>query len=215
MAFCEQFRDAHGAKIALESNMNTGSNAKKALLLITTSLPWIVGASAQQQAIDIGKSVVTVRVYKAGVFSAFGHDHEIVAPIAAGSADSDAHHVEVRIDAAALRVRDSKASEKDRNEIQTTMLGPNVLDSEHHPEIVFRSATVEPMGTGSWKVHGDLKLHGQSRPVTVEVSERGGHYLGSLLLKQAEFGIKPVRVAGGTVRVKDEIRIEFDIQMAL
>jgi polyisoprenoid-binding protein YceI len=157
---------------------------------------------------------MTVRVYKAGVFSAFGHDHEISAPLSAGSADTATHHVELRMDAGALRVRDAKASEKDRNQIQTTMLGPEVLDSEHHPEIVFRSTTIEPMGQGSWRVHGALTLHGRTRPLTVEVSQREGHYVGKSLLKQTDFGIKPVRIAGGAVRVKDEIRIEFDIQLA-
>ena len=184
------------------------------LFLATSSLAWTVAASAQEQAIDIRKSVMTVRVYKAGVFSAFGHDHEISAPLAAGSADTATHHVELRMDAGALRVRDAKASEKDRNQIQTTMLGPEVLDSEHHPEIVFRSTSVEPMGPGSWRVHGALTLHGQTGPLTVEVSQRDGHYIGKSLLKLTDFGMKPVRIAGGTVRVKDEIRIEFDIQLA-
>src|SRR5947209_4379083 len=175
------------------------------LFLATSSLAWTVAASAEQQRIDIRKSVMTVRVYKAGVFSAFGHDHEISAPLAAGSADTATHHVELRMDAGALRVRDSKASEKDRNQIQTTMLGPEVLDSERHPEIVFRSTEAEPMGQGSWSLHGDLTLHGQTRPVTVQVSDRDGHYIGSSLLKLTDFGIKPVRIAGGTVKVKDEI----------
>jgi len=89
-----------------------------------------------------------------------------------------------------------------------------VLDSEHYPEIVFRSTSAEPMGQGSWRVHGALTLHGQIRPLTVEVSQRDGHYIGNSLLKLTDFGIKPVRIAGGTVRVKDEIRIEFDIQLA-
>jgi polyisoprenoid-binding protein YceI len=184
------------------------------LFLATSSLAWTVAASAQQQAIDIRKSVMTVRVYKAGVLSAFGHDHEIAAPITGGSADTATHHVELRMDAGALRVRDAKASEKDRNAIQMTMVGPEVLDSEHYPEIVFRSTSAEPMGQGSWRVHGALTLHGQIRPLTVEVSQRDGHYIGNSLLKLTDFGIKPVRIAGGTVRVKDEIRIEFDIQLA-
>src|SRR5947199_9860689 len=119
---------------------------KRAMFGTAAVVAWAVAASAQPQAIDIRKSVVTVRAYKAGVFSAFGHDHEIAAPITGGSADTATHHVELRMDAGALRVRDPKASEKDRNEIQMTMLGPEVLDSEHHPEIVFRSTSVEPMG---------------------------------------------------------------------
>jgi polyisoprenoid-binding protein YceI len=157
---------------------------------------------------------MTVRVYKAGVLSAFGHDHEIAAPIAGGKVDSAAHTVELHTNASALRVRDPKVSEKDRDEIQTTMLGPDVLDAGRFPEIVFRSTAVEPMGTGSWKVQGTLTLHGQTQPVTAEVRETAGRYVGNSLFKLTDFGIKPVRIAGGAVKVKDEIRIEFDIQLA-
>jgi polyisoprenoid-binding protein YceI len=169
---------------------------------------------SETHAIDTGKSVMRVRVYKAGVLSAFGHDHEIAAPIAAGKADPEAHTVELRVRAAALRVQDAKASEKDRAEIQKTMLGPEVLDADRHAEIVFRSTGVEAAGAGAWTVRGTLALHGENRPIAVEVREKEGHYVGSALLKQTDFGIKPVRVAGGTVKVKDQIRIEFDIQLA-
>ena len=205
----------HGAKIAVDLDMTQRTRKTRTKIWFGTAIVMALGtASAEQQAIDIRKSVVTVRVYKAGVFSAFGYDHEIAAPVADGSADTTTHHVELRMNSGALRVRDSKASEKDRNQIQTTMLGPEVLDSERHPEIVFRSTEAEPMGQGSWSLHGDLTLHGQTRPVTVQVSDRDGHYIGSSLLKLTDFGIKPVRIAGGTVKVKDEIRIEFDIQLA-
>ena len=183
-------------------------------VLAAGSLALIPRVSAEQNAIDTRKSVMTVRVYKAGVFSAFAHDHEIAAPIASGSADTAAPHVELRTDASALRVRDTKGSEKDHDEIQQTMLGPEVLDAKRYPEIVFRSTSVEPSGLGAWSVHGALALHGQTHPVTVAVSEKAGHYVGSALLKQTDFGIKPVRIAGGTVRVKDEVRIEFDVQLA-
>jgi hypothetical protein len=67
-------------------------------------------AFAQQHAIDSGKSVMTVRVYKAGVFSALGHEHEIAAPITGGVVDSAAHHVELHIKAGSLRVDDPKLS---------------------------------------------------------------------------------------------------------
>ena len=171
-------------------------------------------ARAEQIAIDTTKSVMTVRVYKAGVFSAFAHDHEITAPIAGGAADTTAHRVELRVNAATLRVTDPGASEKDRSETQKNMLGPQVLDVERHPEIVFKSTGVEAAGPDAWTVHGDLTLHGESKPVTVEVHEKSGHYVGTSRLKQTEFGMKPIKVAGGTVRVKDEVRIEFDIQLA-
>ena len=63
-------------------------------------------------------------------------------------------------------------------------------------------------------VRGTLTLHGQTAPVTVRVTERAGHFTGSSAFRLTEFSIKPVRIAGGTVKVKDEVRIEFDIQLA-
>jgi hypothetical protein len=45
----------------------------------------------------------------------------------------------------------------------------------------------------------------------VLVSLESGHYRGSASFKQSEFGITPIRIAGGTVKVKDELKIEFDI----
>ena len=190
-------------------------SAKKMLLVLAAStLAWTADVNPQAHTIDPHASVVTVRVYKAGVFSALGHDHEITAPIAGGKVDTAARSVELQIDAGALHVRDPKGSEHDRQEIQKTMLGPEVLDVERNPRIVFRSIGAESMGPNSWTVRGSLTLHGETRPVTVAVSEREGHYVGHSLLKQSDFGIKPIRVAGGTVRVKDEIRIEFDIQLA-
>lgn len=170
--------------------------------------------AAQPRPIDLQKSGMTVRVLKAGVFSALGHDHEIAAPIAGGTVDITSRRVELRCSAAALRVRDAGVSDKDREEIQNTMLGPDVLEVDHYPQIVFQSTAVEPAGAGLWTVSGELTLHGQTKPITVHAHERDGHYIGTALLKQSEFGIKPIKVGGGMVRVKDEIRVEFDVQLA-
>src|SRR5260370_1742992 len=178
------------------------------------SLAWTTTAVAQPRAIDTGKSVMTVRVYKAGLLSAMGHNHEIAAPVAAGTVDVTARQVELRVRTGALEVRDPGVSDKDRAEIQRTMLGPQVLDSESHPQIVFRSTGAEAAAPGSWKVTGDLSLRGQTHTVVVQVREDGEHYVGTSSFKQTEFGIQPVKVAGGAVRVKDEIRIEFNIQLA-
>jgi len=91
------------------------------------------------------------------------------------------------------------------------MLGPDVLDSARFPEITFRSTTVEPAGAGRWRVTGELRLHGRVRSLAVTVAGRDGHYLGTFALRQRDFGIEPISLAGGTVKVKDELMIEFDI----
>jgi len=94
------------------------------------------------------------------------------------------------------------------------MHGPQVLDADRYPEIHFRSTTVEPNGADHWRVSGNLDLHGQTHPVTADVTLKDGVYQGSAILKQTAFGITPVTVAGGTVKVKDEVRIEFQISLS-
>ncbi len=170
-------------------------------------------AVAAPRPIDTAKSKMTVYVGKAGAFSAFGHEHEVAAPIASGEVDTDARRVEFTVRGASMKVMDPKVSEKDREEIQKNMVGPEVLDVEKYPEIRFRSTGAQQNGD-SWAVKGELTLHGQTQPVTVTVKEQAGHYAGSARVKQTDFGIKPIKVAGGTVKVKDELRIDFDIQLA-
>jgi polyisoprenoid-binding protein YceI len=188
-------------------------NVKTRLQIVALVLTSACIVVAQPRPIAVQKSEMTVRVFKAGVFSALGHDHEITAPIAGGTVDIASSRVELRCSAAALRVRDPGVSDKDREEIQKTMLGPAVLEVDRYRQIVFQSTAVESAGAGSWTVTGELTLHGQTRPITVQVHERDGHYLGTARLKQSDFGIKPIKVAGGTIRVKDEVRVEFDVQL--
>ncbi len=154
---------------------------------------------------------MTVRVFKSGLFSAFGHEHEISAPIQQGRFSESNRSVDLTVDARQMRVRDKDVSEKDRAEIQETMLGPKVLDSRQFPEIRFRSSAVEPAGEGRWRVAGDLTLHGQTHPVKLTVQRQNGHYQGAAELKQRDFGIEPISVGGGAVKVKNELRVEFDI----
>ncbi len=170
-------------------------------------------AAGQERAIDTGASVLTVRVFRAGVLGGFGHDHQIVVPIASGFVNVGAQRVELRARAAAMKVRDPGASDRDLMEIQKTMLGPQVLDAERYPEIEFRATSAEVRGPQAWSVRGELTLHGETHPIMVEVRQEGGRYTGLSRFKQSEFGIKPIKLAGGTVKVKDEVRVEFDIRL--
>src|SRR5215472_17330467 len=133
--------------------------------------------------IDADRSSILIHVYKAGLLSAFGHEHEIHATIAHGTIDEGKQTVEFSVDARALRVMDRDVSDSDRAEIQSTMLGPKVLDSEKFPEIRFRSTTLEANGSGKWTAHGDLMLHGQTHSVQVNVAGSKGHYRGSAVLR--------------------------------
>src|ERR1700684_2481600 len=167
---------------------------------------------AQPQAINGNKSSLKIRVFKSGAFSAFAHDHEIQAPIEEGKIDSSASpSVQLRVDSRKMRVLDPEIPADKRAEIEHTMEGMEVLDVEHFPEISYRSTAITKTGDAHWEVRGNLTLHGKNQPVVVVVSLEAGHYRGSASFKQSDFGINPIRIAGGTVKVKDEVRIEFDI----
>jgi polyisoprenoid-binding protein YceI len=90
-------------------------------------------------------------------------------------------------------------------------LSDQVLDAARLPEIAFVSRSVRPAGENLYTVDGDLTLHGVTHRLTLAVSLRNGHYTGSVKLKQTEFGITPISLVGGSVKVKDEIEISFDI----
>ncbi len=157
-------------------------------------------------------SKITIHVHKSGLFSAFGHDHFVTGPIAHGKLDSNAKTVEIVVAAKQLSVVDTDVSDKDRAEIQDTMLGPSVLNSEKFPEIRFQSSHVEQIGGRRYRVTGKLTLHGVTKELTFEVERNiEGQYRGKTKLKQTDFGIQPVSVAGGTIKVKDELDVEFDI----
>jgi hypothetical protein len=166
----------------------------------------------QSKAIDGNKSSLKIRVFKFGAFAAFAHDHEIEAPITEGTIDSSAHaSVQLRVEPGKMCVLDPEISADARAEIQHTMKSAKVLDVEKFPEISYQSTAVTGRGEAHREVRGNLTLHGKEQPVTVEVSLESGHYRGSASIKQSDFGIEPIRIAGGTVKVKDELKIQFDI----
>ena len=185
------------------------------ILIIFTCTAVSVPASPAGRPIDAANSSLHVRVYKTGLFSAFAHNHDIEAPIESGDVtETGEPAVELRVDARKLRVLDPEVSADTRAEIQKTMLGPQVLDADRHADIHFHSTAVQPNGTDHWTVTGNLDLHGQTNPVTVDVTLKDGRYTGSATLKQTAFGVTPVTVAGGAVKVRDEVRIDFQIVLA-
>jgi hypothetical protein len=164
------------------------------------------------RAIDRQNSKLTVHVSKAGLFSAFGDNHEVEAPILEGFVDEGARHVEFVVESRQMRVLDPQLPPAKRQQVQERMLGPDVLDTGRFPEIKFQSTSAEEAGQGQFIVRGQLSLHGVTRPIVVQVRNRGGHYIGTAAFKQREFGITPVKVGGGTVKVKDELKIDFEIR---
>jgi YceI-like domain len=169
-------------------------------------------AWGQARSIDTKNSKLLVHVSKAGLFSAFGDNHEVEAPISEGFIDEATRRVKFVVESQRLKVLDPQLSPDKRQQVQERMLGSDVLDVGQFPRISFESTAVEQAGPGRLLVRGQLSLHGQTHEVVVKVRTEHGSYVGACTFKQREFGITPVSIAGGTVKVKDELRIEFDVR---
>ena len=168
-------------------------------------------AAARDRLIDLERSTVTVRVFTSGQLLASGDNIVIEAPLSEGTFDPAKRHVSILIDTRRMRVVDPRLAAKDRDEVQARMLGPDVLDVKRFDRIHFHSITTDRLGADAWLVKGELELRGQIRGMDVKVSPQNGRYKGSAAVRQTDYGIVPISIAGGTVKVKDEITVEFDI----
>jgi polyisoprenoid-binding protein YceI len=166
---------------------------------------------AQAVDVDTGRSSVTVKVEKSGLFSAFAHNHTIQAPLASGSLDAAKRTATITFNTKEMKVVDEGVKESERADIEQTMKSEKVLDVQKFPEVRFVSTSITPQDGGRFQLRGDLTLHGTTRPVEFPLTFSNAHYAGSVKLKQTDFGITPVTVAGGTVKVKDVIEVVFEI----
>ena len=185
----------------------------RSALLVTCSAALAAGSllpafADTPRAIDPERSWLKITVYKEGLFAFAGDNHEVTGRFSSGSFDAERRSVELIIDARTLQVQDPPSR---REKVQANMTGP-VLDVARNPTIAFRSTRIDESDPKQWRVQGDLTLHGQTRPIGVTVTPLAAdRFAGSATFKQTAFGITPIRVAGGTIRVKDEVRITFEV----
>jgi polyisoprenoid-binding protein YceI len=172
--------------------------------------------------IDGGHSRFMVHAFAGGLLSFAAHNHNIAIRDFSGDADVTYGTVEpaalnMRVRSASLAVTD-KISDSDREKIETTMRN-DVLEISRYPEITFQSTSVNATrldeGKYQARIQGNLTLHGATRSVTISARLDFGsselHAVGEFPIRQSQFGIKPVSVAGGTIKVKDEVKLSFDI----
>jgi polyisoprenoid-binding protein YceI len=176
--------------------------------------------------IDAAASHVTILVGKAGVLSFAGHAHEVVAPAVRGRVTFDPTDwphasVSLEFDAARLRVTGKGEAASDVPAVEHTMLGEQVLDVQHFPTVAFQSRRVSVVvgaaGVAALTIEGDMTLHGKTRPLTIRASATvdaagGVTATGAFTFKQTDFGMVPVTAAGGAVRVKDDVDIQFALK---
>lgn len=162
-------------------------------------------------------SRLEVLVPRAGLLSALGHDHHLVAGSFKGTLEmkNDVPNLALEVSVADLAILDD-VSEKTRATITSHMLAQAVLDAGAYPVVRFASTRIEITAPGQWEVTGDLEIRGLRRSLTFQATvdfpqpDRMAAR-GELTLRPRDFGIKPVKALGGTVRTASEITLRFDI----
>jgi polyisoprenoid-binding protein YceI len=197
-----------------------------AVLFVMTVAAWSVNtlAAGRTYAIDAERSRAAIAVGKAGALAfAAGHTHEVLASAITGVVNVETARlaqstVQLTIDTAALRVTGKGEPAEDVPEVQRVMLSDKVLDVHRYPTIAFESTglTVDKQTptAADLALAGQLNLRGVTRsltvPVHVEFTPDTLTCRGHLRVKQTDFGITPVSVAG-VVKVKDALDVEFTI----
>ena len=174
--------------------------------------------------LDAGDSQVLVLVDKAGPLSGLGHRHVITVGDLQGFAklDGKGHgQADLRFPVTALTVDPAVAktiypdfSSPSKEDIAGTrkhMLGP-VLDSSRYPRVLLH---VKGTLAGSAPVSVTISLHGVQRtiPVTGPFTRNGAKLAarGEFPVKQSDFDITPYSILMGALRVKNAIRIRYDL----
>ncbi|HEY2964270.1 MAG TPA: YceI family protein [Pyrinomonadaceae bacterium] len=182
-----------------------------------------VMADLKHYRIDAAGSTFTAQAFAEGLFSVFGHDPVIGIKDFQGEAEFvpdtfENASLKLTINASSLTVLNG-IKEKDRREIERAMR-EEVLETSKYPEIVFQSKNVSlsRIGNGRYRarVIGDLTLHGVAQnniwldgEVTINADSLRAK--GNFAVKQTDYRIKLVSVAGGTLKIKNEVKCSFDI----
>jgi polyisoprenoid-binding protein YceI len=197
----------------------------------------VLSAEALRLELDKQKTYIAAMVDKQGFLTVFGagHKHGLLATEWSAEvcldkeqpANSRAHFTipagSIVIDTPEARRRaglePDGPGESDVREIQEKMLGVDVLAAEKFGGISFRTTELAALRDSRWDWRGSITIRGITKavsiPVLVESPDQGKYRLsGEFRVKQSEFGITPVSIAG-VVKVKDEIEIRFEIFASL
>jgi polyisoprenoid-binding protein YceI len=131
-------------------------------------------------------------------------------------ADPTRVSVDVVIDAASI---DTREPQRDAH-----LKSADFFEVETYPTITFRSTRVQDLHGNTFKLAGDLTMHGLTREVVLDVTEEGrgkdpwggerAGYSATAKVKRSDFGLtwNQVLETGG-IAVGDEIKISLDLEL--
>jgi polyisoprenoid-binding protein YceI len=176
--------------------------------------------TAARYAIDARASQFTVQAFASGLISAVAHSPKIairdwVADVSFVPDTLNQASLKVSVKTSSLEVLD-ELRDSDRREIHRVM-GTEVLETARFPNVSFESSsiTVDKLKDTLHRVNvvGQLELHGVSNShaffAQVAFGVDSFRAYGEFTLLQTDYGMKVASVAGGTLKLQDELKFTF------
>ena len=163
--------------------------------------------------LDPAHSEIEFAVRHMMVTTVRGQFHKFAVTTNFAEAHPELSTVEAHIDASSI---DPGMDARD-----THLRSEDFLDAAKYPEVVFRSTGIKKVGDG-YTIDGDLTMHGQTRPVTLDAEiggivpdMRGGRRAGfsaSTKIGRKDWGLTwNGALESGGVLVGDEVKVTMDL----
>jgi YceI-like protein len=102
-------------------------------------------------------------------------------------------------------------TQADRGEIDKT--ARRILADRGNAAANFESSQVKLLPDGG-EIEGTITINGMARPLRLQLAEQGpGHYRGTGTIVQSAHGIKPYTAFLGALKLQDEVKLEFEVDL--
>jgi len=171
--------------------------------------------------VDKAHTSVLFRVNHLGFSFYTGRFTRVDAQLQFDPASIPASRVEVAIDPRSIDADNPPSG------FMETLAGKDWLDAEHFPQMTFRSRSIEATGAKTFRIRGDLTLHGVTKPLTLEARYNGGYaghpfdpharigFSAHGALKRSDFGVSfGIPAPGTTMGVGDEVDVLIETELS-
>jgi polyisoprenoid-binding protein YceI len=167
--------------------------------------------------IDTAHSSAQFKVRHMMIANVKGEFDKVSGTVTFDPSDPSASSVEASIEVATISTRDEQRD--------AHLKSPDFLDVEKYPAITFKSKSVTAAGADSFKVVGDLTIHGVSKEVKLDVEElteeakdpwgnlrRGA--TAKARINRKDFGMSfNVALEAGGFLVGEEVDLTIDVEL--
>ncbi|HEX6242855.1 MAG TPA: YceI family protein [Polyangiales bacterium] len=158
-------------------------------------------------------AIIHAYTFKEGLLSKLAHDLRFT--LTRFSISVRGSEITGRFTLASLRVdgvmragklERNELSPNDRERIQETMQDVLRVRDQAEARLSARLVNAAP----PFLIDGQLTLGGETRPIQTRLELDSDRLLGAITLVPSQWGIKPYRALGGTLKLQDRVRIAID-----